>query len=321
MAPSAVATASAAPDAGTPSLPARFYVAAAGRCSEWVVSGGVAQNTRQGPLGDVVLEFKVGAGDAGLAVGDEFRRIGPLERIQDGLDALECYPCFLERDPQVAYPWQRCSPFRPARWFTDRSDCVREAAALEGSPDGGSRGGSELRSSVACELSEENERAHDAEDQAAYDAADRKLESARATAQKRLRSLQTALSRTRQVFVRQGGRCEAWDLRQDADSPSGWISRQDRIDSGHQLTEFRFAATPDGVRLTGWIHTALPSSKPASEEIRYGSLCEAWSTLTDASARSVKFTDQVWFLSREACEKGAGEQPEGFGPGCDRRGQ
>jgi hypothetical protein len=172
-------------------------------------------------------------------------------------------------------------------------------------------------------FSEENERAHDAEDRAAYGAADRKLESARAMAQERLRSLQAALSRTRHVYVRKGGRCEAWDLRQDADSPSGWISRQDPIGSGHQLTEFRFAATPDGVRLTGWIQTALPSRQPASEEIThgYGSLCEDWTTLTDVSESSAKFSDQVWFLSRAACERGAGEQPDGFGPNCEQMGR
>jgi hypothetical protein len=313
------ATANAASDAGPPAPPERFYVAVPGECSEWVVANGVAQNTRQGPFGEVVLEFEV-KGGTGLASGNMFRRIGPLERIQDSLDSLACAPCFRDRDLAVAYPWQACAPFRPARWFKGQEDCVREAAALASSPDAGSRGGWELQNSVACELSAEKERAHDAEDQAAYDAAKQKLESAQAAMQKRLRGLQTALSRTRHVFARQRGRCEAWDLRQDAESPSGWISRRDALDSGYQLTEFRFAATPDAVVLTGWIQTALPSREPLSAEIHYGSMCEAATSLTEVSERAATFSDQVWFFSRAACEKANKEPSEGFGPGCDRMG-
>jgi hypothetical protein len=318
VAPSAVAVANAnAPDdAGIASLPKRFYVAAAGQCSEWVVSGGMAENTRQGPLGEVVLQVPVQKGAAGLVVGNHYRRIGPLERIQDRLEAMECYSCFLERDPLVAYAWRDCSPARAARWYADRTGCSRDAALLESSPDSGSLGGWEFRNGVTCELSAENARAGDEEDEAAEGEANRPLESALAMAQKRMRSFQQALAQTRHVFVRRSEGCQAWDLRQDADSPSGWISRVDRIEPGRrQLSEFRFAATPDGVELAGWIETTLPSSKEPSGEISYGpTLCEEWTTLSDVSDSRAKFMDQVWFFSRAACEKGAGEESDGFGP-------
>lgn len=315
-APSAVANPNARDDAGIASLPKRFYVATAGQCSEWVVSGGMAENTRHGPLGEVVLQVPVEKGGAGLVVGKHYRRIGPLERIQDRLDAMECYSCFLERDPFVAYAWRGCFRVVAARWYADRTGCSRDAALFESSPDAGSLGGWEFRNSVTCELSEESARAGDAADEAAYDDANRPLESALETAQKRLRSFQQALAQTRHVFVRRSEGCQAWDLRQDADSPSGWISRVDLIDPGHrQLSEFRFAATPDGVELTGWIETALPSSKEPSGGIGYGpTLCDEWTTLSDVSGSRAKFTDQVWFFSRAGCEKGAGEGPDGFGP-------
>ncbi len=209
-------------DAGPPSLPRRFYVAVAGRCSEWIVADGLARTARQGPLGEVVLEVKVRSGSAGPAVGEHYRRIGPLERIQDRLEALACYPCFLERDPMVARAWQDCAPVRPARWYADLRDCTHEAALLEGLPDASPRAGWEFHNGVTCELSEEGARARDEEDRAAYDATNQQLEAALATAKKRLLSFQTALSHTRSVFVRRGEGCEAWDLRQDADSPSGW---------------------------------------------------------------------------------------------------
>jgi hypothetical protein len=322
--PSAVATPSAPPNAGTPPRPKEkqgFYVAAAGRCSEWSVSNGLAQHSRQGPLGAVVLQFKVRASAAELADGHDYQRIGPVERVKDRLEALECYSCVLERDPTLAYPWQRCGPVPPARWYTERADCEREAPLLQKSPDAGSLTGGELRNDVACELSEENERAQDAEDDAAYDAADKQLESALATGQRRLRALQAALSRTRQVFGRREERCEAWNLRQDADSPSGWLSREEIIGSGHHLLEFRFAGTPEGVRLTGWIETALPSRQDPSEGVDLGGLCEVWTSLSDVSDGRAKFTDQVWFFSRTACEKGAGVGPYGFGPECRRYGR
>ncbi len=176
-----------------------------------------------------------------------------------------------------------------------------EAAAAAGSPDAGSLGGGHaFPSAVVCDLDAEGERTADAEDEKDYDQANRQLEAMLAAARTRLRSFQGALSRTRQVFVRENGKCGAWDLRQDWNSASGWISREDALTSGgRQLSEFRFAADTEGVRLTGWIYTALPSIQPASEEIRrgLGPLCEAWTTLVDASASAAKFTDQVWFFS------------------------
>lgn len=241
-----------------------FYVAAAGRCSVWFISNGLAQSTPQGPLGAVVLQFKVRASGPELTGGREYRRIGPVEEVNDQLQWLECYPCFLQRDTMVAYPWQRCSPALPARWYVERSDCEREAPLFQRSPDAGSLTGRELGNDVACELSEETERARDADDDAAYDAAQKELEAALAAGRRRLRAFQTALSRTRQVFARREERCEAWDLRQDPDSPSGWLSRTKTLDASRHLVEFRFAAIPDGVRLTGPIETPLPSRQEPS---------------------------------------------------------
>jgi hypothetical protein len=284
------------------------------------VHGLLASSTRQGPLGEVVLEVALKRAGSGVTAADTYRRVGPIERIKDHLEALECYACSLDRDDEHAYPWSRCSTGRTARWYADRGECDRAAAADAGSP-----GGHPFPSGVACELDAEGERTADAEDAKDYGPANQKLEAALGAARKRVRSFQSALSRTRHVFVRENSACRSWDLRQDRDSASGWISREDALTSGgRQLSEFRFAASAEAVRLTGWITTPLLSSQPPSEEVRYGPMCEAWTTLIDASDSAAKFTDQVWFFSRAACERGAADvSPDagGFGPACERKGR
>jgi hypothetical protein len=272
----------------------------------------------------VDLEVKIKTESGGFTIGQDYQRIGPIERIRDQLDELECYSCVRERDPTNAYPWSSCVPAGQARWYASQSECAQEAEARNTRPDAGSSG-HEFQTGMACELSEEGVQAGDAEDEEAYDAANARLESALAAARRRVRSFQAALSSSRQIFERADGRCQAWDLRQDPGSASGWISRKEALDPGtQQLSEFRFSASAEAVRLTGWIMTALPSTHSESGEMNYGPLCEDWTTLVDASSTTAKFTYQVWFFSRTACEKGAsevGRDAGWFGPQCNRVGQ
>lgn len=89
------------------------------------------------------------------------------------------------------------------------------------------------------------------------------------------------------------------------------------------LEEFRFAAEAEGVRLTGWIDTSLPSALATSGAGHAGGLCESATTLVDASPSVARFTDQTWFFSRAACASGAadgGLDTDGFGPNCLRMG-
>jgi hypothetical protein len=136
--------------------------------------------------------------------------------------------------------------------------------------------------------------------------------------QKRIRAFQAALARTRYVFARRVGPCEAWNLRQDPASPSGWLSKMQVSGSDHRIIEFRFVVTPDAVMVTGWIVTLHPSNAEKSAVEDYGPLCQSATTLTDVSERAATFTNQVWFFSRAACERAAPRQDDRFGPTCER---
>jgi hypothetical protein len=170
----------------------------------------------------------------------------------------------------------------------------------------------------------------EAADSRGYEDARRRVDAAEAQRRSQLRLFQSVLSRTRQIFVRgreAGAReptCETWDVRQDSNSPSGWIYREEKYEGQRVLFEFRFAAHSDSVNLTGWLSTSLPTSADERLDVSRGSLCSATTTLLDISAARVKFSDQTWYFSQGACEA-ASRTPdadhEEFGPNCLRMGR
>jgi hypothetical protein len=263
---------------------------------------------------------------------EPFRRLGPADRLRDRLAALACPTCAQDQDESGApIGWWACASPQPARWYPDEGACLR-AAGHAGGPGSGAEtdGGHDVTRCAFSELTSEGMREADAADSRDYDEVSRQLKAAEAAARVRLRSFESQISRTRRIFVREASgsaadACESWNVRQDAGSPSGWISREDRHpDGSRELAEFRFAARLDLVELTGWISTDLPTSAEQSSISSRGSLCTTAVALVDVSAARVKFSDQIWYLSAQACalsSREADPDTAGFGPRCDAHGR
>ena len=325
---------SSGPVAGAPaSWPSKtFFVKVEGRCSAWEVRDGVARNRRQTALGEVAVEMSLDPGPHVPKDGG-FGRFGPVDRLRERLDGLACPTCVQDpEESEARHSWVTCSSPVPARWYEDEGDCLR-AAGPSGEPgsDGAADGGHDVTRCAFAELTSEGMRRADAEDSRDYDEMQRRVEAAEAEARVRLRSFESQISRTRRIFVRDrvgsgGGPCESWSVRQDQGSPSGWISREEKHpDGSRELAEFRFAARPDLVELTGWINTDLPTSAEERGAVsELGSPCTSITALVDVSAARVKFSDQIWYLSAQACatdSKKPDPDANGFGPSCGAHGR
>jgi hypothetical protein len=303
----------------------RFWVEVEGRCSEWKIEGKIARYSGQTSLGEVVLELQI---DPTLPIPHwrpSYRRLGPIEELEDELEKLACWRCFdddHERDPLSGRPWTEAFPKQSGRWFGKYEDCE---AATTGSAEARAAAqarGQTVTHSVIHALSESGARDDEEDDARQYDEVMRRLETAQAKARTRLGQLHRALSRSRQVFVRTEKGCQAWNLRLDAGSPSGWVSRiEDEPSAGRNVQEFRFAAHFDSVELAGWLITPLPSSDEERVEV-LTSFCTERTTLVDASAERASFIDQTWYFSRAACRsaKAPDSGHRSFGPSCDRTG-
>jgi hypothetical protein len=276
-----------------------------------------------------VLEMTLDVPPDSTRVGPS-RRVAPVDALRKRLDELACPQCVRDEEVQGGPPptYSGCVSPMPARWYREEDECLR-AAGPTGKPelDAATDPGHPVTDCVFNALTDEAVRQADLDDAAAYDETLRRVRAAEARADALLRAFASQIARTRQIFVREDGQseglCEVWSVRHDPGSPSGWISREERQDDGtRQVAEFRFAAQPYSVEMTGWKTTALPSSADVTSIADRGSLCTTLTTVVDVSAAQITFDDQTWYFSARACHAGAktSRPDDGFGPRCHRSG-
>jgi hypothetical protein len=303
-----------------------------GRCVAWKVHGHLASARRQTPRGELLVEMSLDPPPA-IRAGEHVRRVSPADALRDRLASLACPACAAddreEADAHVAS--SVCSSPEPARWYEWEQDCLRAAERSgESGWDAGADSGHDVARCAFSEFTTEGMRLADIDDARDYDEMLGRVQAAEGAARTRLRAFEAQIARTRRIFVRDGqsgeGPCASWNVRQDPGSPSGWVSREQKLDDGtRELAEFRFAARLDAVELTGWMSTVLPTSREDAVGVGHpGSPCTRVTGLVDVSAARIKFDDQVWYLSEAACRldlKKLDPDANGFGPTCDARGR
>jgi hypothetical protein len=271
----------------------RFYIRVDDRCVAWEVRDHVARNRRKTPLGEVVLEIE----------GSSYRRIGPADRLMWRSQALACTEC--GRDPYTGQPEfttgrVSCSPVPSAGWYATRAECQGAAT-----PPPAER---TIRHCVVQALSAAALREDDAREARAYARAPKALKAAEAAARARLRIFLGFLARTRVIYERQASGCRAWQFRKDPGTASGWLSHHGK----EYVVTFHFVAKLTEFTFTRPMITPLPGHLP----MLFAGDCHLVTNLIAVDAHQATFHEQVWYLSRTACETAPYTASRYLGPGC-----